>query len=782
MNFKRLFLSRKYQKRIFSWIIISFVTVLMVFSVFAYSNIERIVVRKVYETNMDILSQVKFNVQLMDDAIKNLCRELFINADVSQLMYSDNIDTLETLLKMKNVELIIIANPFVDSVYIYNGNTGTFYSPGKSIITDKELFSDIVSGEKSIPLLKPLVLKKNIMSGLYGRSGRTLTYFMYQYTDKDNIPSGALIINIKTSWLLSNLEQISKSGKDAGKIFVFNEEGSYIDDAAANGEPPDYMKKLFTDYKQGSLNAENSKGYIEREINGNKSIISFLRVESAGLVLIRTQPYDDVFGLFTVMRVALLIITLIFLFIVFAVSIIVSKVIYKPLGSFISKIGSVRDTELNGIDETDEMYYLEQAYKLSSDKLKKYENDYTSVRNKLKEFYLKKLLLNSSASDSNDTIKWFAENNISFRVNEGFSVCILKIDRYGEFLKNHDTNDRALIKFAIINIACEVISSRYAAEGVDMDDDRVVLIINANVKSEDEELFFECFEELIKQVQEHILNYFNISFSAAFSECGKSLNELTELYGKAQDYSNYRLVYGEMSVISPLAAVMNKQNKYTFDYERMLTESIKSESAERVENVLQKLLGETLKFEYKSIIVSLLSIIETIEKIVSDINSVSLEPIDVDFALMKKYIFETETLNEFFGMVSVQLKKLCEKREKSMVNVKHMMIYENVKAIIDNEFHNSSLCLASIASKLKISSGYLGKIFKDCCRMSVNEYINEIRLNKASEWLRKSDLSIREILLKVGIENETYFYILFKKRFGVTPKEYSLNNQIAMKP
>jgi YesN/AraC family two-component response regulator len=148
---------------------------------------------------------------------------------------------------------------------------------------------------------------------------------------------------------------------------------------------------------------------------------------------------------------------------------------------------------------------------------------------------------------------------------------------------------------------------------------------------------------------------------------------------------------------------------------------------------------------------------------------------------IKQSIFSIETLDEIFDVLLDQLKAICSEREKNTVSAKHLVITENVKAIIEKEYHDSSLCLSAIAHRLKMSSGYLGKIFKDCCGISVNEYINDVRLAKAAEWLRKSSLTVSEVLLKVGIENETYFYSLFKKRYGVTPKEYVLNSKLQSK-
>ena len=46
------------------------------------------------------------------------------------------------------------------------------------------------------------------------------------------------------------------------------------------------------------------------------------------------------------------------------------------------------------------------------------------------------------------------------------------------------------------------------------------------------------------------------------------------------------------------------------------------------------------------------------------------------------------------------------------------------------------------------------------------------RMVKAVEWLQNSKLSISQVMQKVGIENQSYFYRLFKNKYGSTPREY----------
>ena len=46
------------------------------------------------------------------------------------------------------------------------------------------------------------------------------------------------------------------------------------------------------------------------------------------------------------------------------------------------------------------------------------------------------------------------------------------------------------------------------------------------------------------------------------------------------------------------------------------------------------------------------------------------------------------------------------------------------------------------------------------------------RIDTACELLENTTMTVGEITYKIGIENENYFYTLFKKNVGMTPKQY----------
>ncbi len=86
--------------------------------------------------------------------------------------------------------------------------------------------------------------------------------------------------------------------------------------------------------------------------------------------------------------------------------------------------------------------------------------------------------------------------------------------------------------------------------------------------------------------------------------------------------------------------------------------------------------------------------------------------------------------------------------------------------------YSKKISLASVADHVGLSSGYLCRIFKDETGVSINSYINNLRMTRAGELLADKNSYIKEVAISVGFEDQLYFSRLFKRYYGVTPSEY----------
>ena len=85
---------------------------------------------------------------------------------------------------------------------------------------------------------------------------------------------------------------------------------------------------------------------------------------------------------------------------------------------------------------------------------------------------------------------------------------------------------------------------------------------------------------------------------------------------------------------------------------------------------------------------------------------------------------------------------------------------------------NEVLSIDEIAERLLVSSSSLRKKFKALEGMSLAEYRVKARIGEAKSLLISTDLSISEIAEQCGFYDNAYFYKMFCREVGKTPKEY----------
>lgn len=90
------------------------------------------------------------------------------------------------------------------------------------------------------------------------------------------------------------------------------------------------------------------------------------------------------------------------------------------------------------------------------------------------------------------------------------------------------------------------------------------------------------------------------------------------------------------------------------------------------------------------------------------------------------------------------------------------------------EIHNGSknMTAKALAKKLYVSTAQLNSMFHGRFNMSVKEYINSVRMERAKFMLERSDKRVYEIAEEVGFRDIDYFTRLFKQDTGMTPKAY----------
>lgn len=94
-----------------------------------------------------------------------------------------------------------------------------------------------------------------------------------------------------------------------------------------------------------------------------------------------------------------------------------------------------------------------------------------------------------------------------------------------------------------------------------------------------------------------------------------------------------------------------------------------------------------------------------------------------------------------------------------------------------NSNYKMNLSIAQIAENMYVSQKQLSYMFRANIGLTPINYINKFRISSACELLQKTNLMVKEVAQRVGLEDEKYFMRMFVKWKGISAEEYRKNCQ-----
>ena len=111
-------------------------------------------------------------------------------------------------------------------------------------------------------------------------------------------------------------------------------------------------------------------------------------------------------------------------------------------------------------------------------------------------------------------------------------------------------------------------------------------------------------------------------------------------------------------------------------------------------------------------------------------------------------------------------------------NGKRTQFYTNEAITFISSNYSFPITVEDMANQLNLDRSYFGKIFKETMGQSPQEFLIRYRMSKAAELLKTTDLSVKDISIKVGYPNQLHFSRAFKNIYGLSPRSYRQNTKI----
>ena len=88
------------------------------------------------------------------------------------------------------------------------------------------------------------------------------------------------------------------------------------------------------------------------------------------------------------------------------------------------------------------------------------------------------------------------------------------------------------------------------------------------------------------------------------------------------------------------------------------------------------------------------------------------------------------------------------------------------------ETHYKTATLAAFCKNCRQPDYYISRLMKKYSPYTFSQYLQRRRLLQAAHLLTETTESVETIISEVGYENSSHFHKLFRKTYGMTPKQY----------
>jgi two-component system, response regulator YesN len=400
----------------------------------------------------------------------------------------------------------------------------------------------------------------------------------------------------------------------------------------------------------------------------------------------------------------------------------------------------------------------------------------------LREKFLSSLISNTINKDE------IHEKSKTYRLNlEGnrFLASIISIDFYNIFgQRNSDeypdltenemfskAYDKDLMKFAVLNIAEEIIKKHHL-EIIFLHNDQIVILSVS--KQENSEELLERTLIILEEIRYNIEKYLKFTVTIGVgSICNEPMN-LSYSYENAFKALDYRLILGNNRIIYIEDLEPESDRWIEFDElkEHSLVSSIKvgniTEMKETLENLFEEIVDAKATFnDYQ---IYFLGIMTTILKVAKDmkVNMDSVFGLNFNLLVEMYKLNDIREVKEWIKGICIKIMShICIERQDSC-----KLLVRKAKEYVESKYYENDLTIEKVCKYLHISPNYFSTIFKKETKLTFVSYLTQVRMNTAKDLLRQTNLKFFEIAEKIGYSEPNYFSYCFKKNLGISPSEY----------
>ncbi|HHW48913.1 MAG TPA: helix-turn-helix transcriptional regulator [Clostridiaceae bacterium] len=777
-------LMKKRNKVFISWLrsyVIVLVIPLIIGSLLYVQSI-KIIDEEVNKVHQASLGQMKTLLDSSLVEIERISSALSLDNRVRGLMYKktgltpDHVYSLYEL--QKYMSYLKLSNSNIEGIYIYFRDSDYILSDFKRVTSDD--YDDIIRSEFGMDTAQWLEMM---------HSGVTDDYRIIKVDDGNGQISSKVVYirpvpgidfkspSAKVAILMdgAKLESVLRNAQwtPSATIAIIDEKNEFICSGSMENLP-DFM--LYSSL--GSAHA-----IFKEQYNGKKVVVTHVRSTVNNWEYASIMPTEIFMEKVEYIKLMIAVYILVCLLFGFIIVFYLARRNYKPLKNLTQVIGYSDHQYVDANDN--EFVFLEKAMLELIKEKDSLKDKLTQQKDAMRNNFFANLM-RGRFSDELSVLDSCELYDVKFS-GEGFLVMIFQIDKIdnynGMIYKNYGD------KFEDVDIINSMI--KYVNEELEEEklpiylaevDGRMCCLVNINLNhdgNKEPHTARDVVEKIALRTIK-LLEMLGLTVSVAVSRIHPEIKGIAKAYSEAMDVIEYKLLADDINPIIYYDEVfrlrkLGLEESIIFNKERQFANCIINKDFNGAEEILNDIIvNDILKTTpslqiVKCRVFGLLNIMmNALGEIRIKMNAKMFDDFDIVRRLTDcKSISEIQKqINDIFQMLSKEYYKKVD------MNLSLNEKYDKIVKYVKENYNDPNISVSNISVVSGISISSMSRLFKKNMGMGLLDYIHKLRIDKAKELIKSTNMNLKDIAKKVGYYNDVAFIRAFKRYEGVTPGKF----------
>lgn len=557
---------------------------------------------------------------------------------------------------------------------------------------------------------------------------------------------------------------------DDGETFLWERSGSLYMSASGSASESPFVAKL----KDKVDVSGRSKGSFVIEWEGETYTVTYgtLSRIADDWVYVSAAPISRIISPVVFISKAIITVSLAALSLAALLAWLASRRIYSPVRRLVGLLGGASPEQPGADRHEDEFGMIEREWQSLHSQKRELNARLEAQLPDVKISFLHQLLqghlyayTESDLRQRMERFKWETEGR-------AFLLLYVRLTGMASAGGRYRLGDEGLVTFAAVNLIDELAPRFFdQCDTVNFHDLTAAVLVHVR----EDDAAAPAIRSFCQELSAWINRTLHLQVTLAVGSPTARVTDLPIVFERAKQAAGYRLFDNVNQIIdldeAYAASAPDGEWRYSFTLERELIQALRTgreaDALGYLEAFLEALCGDGAKeIDVQQGMLQLLGAVQ------HAIMSSGIHP---------NRLFRGMNLYEELGRIREPKLMLAWFRDRviapfqselmgrSDAHVKRLI--EQAMQFIQERYMDYEMSLDQCAEAVGTNPFFLSKSFKAVTGRNFIDYLTELRLDKAKELLRESEMKVSDVAGRVGYQH-TYFNRIFKKQEGVTPSRY----------